>query len=363
MNDLTRFPALYSLLTGGMRPPEKKTPPCDRRGLPTNGLNAEEDLQDMVALNIARATVAPPPIHSISIDRPALAAVIAEGRLSVSPALAKRILLENNYERQRTVRPAHVAFLADAMRRGSFSPGSQIAFARVADKLVLTNGQHRLNAQMECAETVEYQVIIHNAATAGDVHRLYYRQDRGGRARSDAEVLASIGAADRFGLSSTLARSVFQAQPLIANKFVRQSMVNDPTLRNDDLRIQNCKPWWPLAATYQGLISPAPHTVRRRLTTSQALAVALVTLKYQPERAAMFWAGVSQDDGLRRDDPRKALLIDLGSREWTRKSSDGCAATSAAWNAFFEERPLKRIQVTADAAIRVVGTPFDGRRG
>jgi hypothetical protein len=343
------------------RPSEQETPPVGRRGSPTNGLNFSGDTQDMP--QVAEAVKAAAPITPfIPVDRAALDVEIKEGRLQITPAVARRILLENNYERQRKVRDAHVAFLADEMRRGSFSPGSQLAFARYAGKLILTNGQHRLNAQVESAETVEYQIIIHDAANAADIHRHYYRQDRGGRARSDSEVLASIGVAARYGLSTTMARSVFQAQPLIANKFVRPSMISDPTLRNDDLRIQNCKPWWPLAATYQGLISVAPASIRKRLTNSQALAVALLTLKYQPARAALFWAGIAQDDGLRRDDPRKALLIDLGSREWGRKSSDGSVSTSVAWNAFFEDRPLKLVKVYADYAIRIAGTPFDGRK-
>jgi hypothetical protein len=176
--------------------------------------------------------------------------------LVVTPALARRILVEYNYERQRAIRRPHVLFLADEMRRGNFTPGSQIAFAEHRGKLILTNGQHRLNAQIECQETVEYQVLVQPAANAADVNRLYYRQDRGGRSRTEAEVLLAVGVAQRYGLTATMARAVFQAQPMIANNFQRVSVHADPTLRNDDLRLEGCRSWWAMAATYGHMIEP-----------------------------------------------------------------------------------------------------------
>lgn len=303
----------------------------------------------------------PPPIIGAVAEMP-LESLVREGRVSVSPVLARRVLVSANYERQRPVSPSHVAFLADEMRRGSFLPGTQIAFARHAGKLVLVNGQHRLNAQIEADEDVEYQVVIHDAASDADVHRLYYRHDRGGRQRSDAQVLASVGVAEGHGITKTLARAVFQAMPLIANGFLRPNFAEEPSLRNDDLRLEMCKPWWGIAHTYEQLIAPAPRLVQKKLTSSQAVAVALVTLKHQPARASDFWCGIAKDDGLRRNDPRKALLIDLANREWSRRSSDGAVVTSLAWNAFYTGRPLSQIKIVNGASVRILGTPYDGRK-
>lgn len=287
---------------------------------------------------------------------------IREGRLVVTAQMARQILAENNYDRQRPVRAPHVAFLADEMRRGNFVPGSQIAFARLGGRLILVNGQHRMTAQVACNGTVEYQVLVQDASNMEDVSRYYYRQDRGQRVRSDAEVLAAVGVAQTYGLSATVARSVFQAVPLISNRFLRPSISEDPTLRNDDLRLEACRPWWEVAEAYQYIIKAAPRLVHKKLTSSQALAVGLVTLKHQPEKARLFWEGISKDDGLRRGDPRKALLIDFTNREWGRKSSDGAVVTSLAWNAFFTGRPLSLVKIVNGASVRILGTPYDGRR-
>jgi hypothetical protein len=327
-----------------------------------NATNTQGNIYMTISLLQRQAPRPAAPILDIEPAPDALDYRIQEGRLDVTPQLARLILAHANYERQRPVKAQHVAFLADEMRRGSFLPGTQIAFARMGRRLILVNGQHRLTAQNVSDESVQYQVVIHDVATADAVHALYYRHDRGGRARSEAEVLASVGVADQFGLKKTLARSVFQAQPLIANRFLRPSFNNDPTLRNDDLRLEACKPWWPVAAEYQAMIKDAPNAVYKRLVSSQAVAVALVTIKHQPERAALFWTGLAKDDGLRRNDPRKALLIDFGNREWGRKSSDGCVSTSIAWNAFYTGRPLTLVKIVNGAGVRIAGTPFDGRR-
>lgn len=358
---MSRMLALYEFLTGDS--PERKIPPLARRGLPDHGLNeTEKDSRNMsVAPLFAKTkTPLPPPV---AVDREALEVEIKEGRLTVTPALARRILVEFNYERQRAVRRPHVLFLADEMRRGNFVSGSQLAFASYRGKLILTNGQHRLNAQIESQETVEYQVLVQTAENVADVNRLYYRQDRGGRGRTDAEVLVSVAVAERYGMTATMARATFLAQPLIAKNFARPSIHDDPGLRNDDLRLDGCRPWWPIAATYGRIIAPSPRLVRRKLESVQGVAVGLVTLKYQPEKASDFWAGVANDDGLRRDDPRKALLIDLASREWSRGSLEGAVAIATAWNAWFADRPLKSVHIYTDASVRINGTPYDGRRG
>lgn len=300
------------------------------------------------------ALFAPPPAGPAALD-------ICEGRMSVTPAMARQMLAENNYDRQRPARAPHVAFLADEMRRGNFLGGSQIAFARLNGRLILVNGQHRMTAQVASNATVEYQVLIQDAHDAEDVSRYYYRQDRGQRVRSDSEVLAAVGVAQTYGLTATIARSVFQAAPLIENRFRRPSIHEDPTLRNDDLRLEACRPWWEVAEAYQYIIKAAPRLAFKKLVSSQALAVALVTLKHQPAKARAFWEGIAKDDGLHRGDARKALLIDFGNREWARNSSDGAIATSLAWNAYFADRTLSWIKF-GSGPVRIAGTPYDGRK-
>lgn len=287
---------------------------------------------------------------------------ITEGRVSISPQQAEIILSEMVYEGQRAVRATHVKALAAAMRRKVFSPGSQIAFARLGRQLLLINGQHRLHAVVEAGRSVEFQVLIVNCKTVEDVARHYYTFDRLTTARSDADVLNAVGVSERFCISQSLARGVWQAVPLIEHDFERVNYCHDPERRDDDRRLGLCAQWWEVAARLEAILELAPPPVRKRLLNSQAVAVAIVLLRDQPDEAREFLTGLCLDDGLRRDDPRKAFLIDIGGRQWRRQSLDGCLTMAYAWNAFFLRRPLKQLKVVQNGRFRLEGTAFDGRR-
>lgn len=287
---------------------------------------------------------------------------IQEGRLAVGPTLATQILADHNYGRQRSLRRGHVAELAALMRRKAFLPGSQIAFARVGKRLFLINGQHRLKAIVESGREVEFQVMIVDCRTVDDVARHYYTFDRLVTARSDADVLKAVGAPETHGISASMARGVWQAVPLIEHSFERVNYAHDPERRDDDRRLGLCAPWWGYAAELEAILQLAPSSVKKRLLNAQAVAVALVLLRDQPEEARAFLTGIAEDDGLRRDDPRKAFLIDLAGRQWRRQSLDGSLTMAYAWNAFFLRRPLSQLKVLQNSRFRLEGTAFDGRR-
>jgi hypothetical protein len=287
---------------------------------------------------------------------------IQEGRLRVGPSLASQILTDHNYERQRPLRPGHVAELAALMRRKAFLPGSQIAFARVGKRLFLINGQHRLSAVVESGREVEFQVMIVNCRNEEDVARHYYTFDRLVTARSDGDVIKAVRICETHGISHMMARGVWQAVPIIEHRFARIDYQNDPERRDDDRRLGMCEPWWGYAAELDAILRRAPSSVRQRLLSAQTVSVALVLLRDQPEGARAFLSGIAEDDGLRRDDPRKAFLIDMAARAWRRKSLDGSLTMAYAWNAYFLRRPLSQLRVLQNSRFRLEGTAFDGRR-
>jgi len=283
---------------------------------------------------------------------------LKEGRLNVTPVFAAHILDELNYEGQRGVSASHVAFLADHIRRGTFRPGTQIAFARFDGRLYLTNGQHRLHAVVESGRPVEFQVLIQEIDTKEQLAALYYTFDRGGRARSNADVLASVGIVDRFGIPKHVAARVWQAYPILVSNFENGSISKSPSARNDDVRISALEPWWPLAAEFYERIGAAPRWAIARLISAPAIAIGMATFKYQPGAAKAFWGELAEDNGLLKGDPRKTLLTDMAGRSWQRQSLEGCLVVAAAWNAFFEGRPLGHIKIHTNSRVRLAGTPI-----
>lgn len=291
--------------------------------------------------------------------------IIREGRLRIGPELAQRILSEALYKNQRKVYRHHVVLLADDMRRKRWTAGSQICFVLFHGRLYLVNGQHRLHAVIESGEEIEFQILIEAADDEAQLAAIYYRFDRKQRARTTAEVLNAAGVAERFGLSKTAAKATFEAAGLISNGFRRANYQQDPLkARSDDLRLDAARAWWEFGAEYDRLIEPADKVTKGKLFSSGVVAVALVTLKYQQERAVSFWGGLAEDDGLRSGDPRKTLRRDLLNRSLSSGSPITPVQVPAlAWNAFYAGRSLKIIKVYDEAAVRIAGTPFDGRRG
>lgn len=330
----------------------------------TTGLTAREGKSTgeiPLAISILSGRSQTPPVAYVAA-RP-LELIVREGRLTVTPELAQRILDEANYDRQRPVKAHHVTLLAEDMRRDRWTPGSQIAFAKVGERLQLINGQHRMHAVVESRRPIEFQILVAQAETETELHALYYRFDRRQRPRSTSEVLNALGIADKHGMSKTMTQAVFEAALVISNRFTRPNYQKDPvSVRSDDARLASASAWWETGKLYEDLIREAPPAIKGKLTNGSVVAVALVTLKYQPEIAAQFWRGLADNDGLRRSDPRHTLLTDLASRSMHGRGMVGAQAAALAWNAFFDRRPLKLIKVYEGHAVRVQGTPFDGRR-
>lgn len=299
----------------------------------------------------------------IDIAPPALEGVLREGRVAIGPDLSYRILNEANYPRQRRLAPGHVALLAETMRRGNWMPGGQIAFGVLGNRLFLVNGQHRLTAVFDAERECVFQVLLLPVTTEEELHQLYYRFDTEQRGRSLAEVLTAVGFADSHGLSARMARCVYDASLLITTGFQHAASFKDPiTTRSRDTRLEAAREWAPEAVRYERLLEPASVFFKNRLLNSQIAAVALYTLRYQPERAEEFWGGVGANDGLRKGDARHTLLRDLQGRDLRiSKALVGCQIASQAWNAFREGRETSFLRAYDVAAFKIAGTPFNGK--
>ena len=289
--------------------------------------------------------------------------VLKEGRFKVSATLAMRVLEELHFSGQRPVRPHRVEILKDIIRRKQWTP-SQIAFARLAGRLYLMNGQHRLTALVETGGSIEVQILIVEVENEDQLRALYHHFDVAVGVRSKAEILNSIGIADSYGLTKTGARAVYDAVALITNRFEPPNYQKDPVkARSVDRRLEAAQSWWPVMAKFEKLIVEAPPKVRKKLYAQGSAAVALVTLRYQPELAAQFWSGLAGNDGLAKGDPRNTLLVDMMTRQMNVGIITQAAITSAnAWNAWVAKKRITHLKVLATSKVRIAGTPFDGRR-
>lgn len=290
-----------------------------------------------------------------------------EGRVMFTPGLSQRTLAECPFSGQRPIMDGHVATLRLAMVKGHFTAGTQIHFARIGRRLYLVNGHHRLHAHSQTEEPLEFQVLITECNTEDEVARLYYRHDTVSRVRGLQDIVRASGVAIDVGISDTNARRAMAAVKVIVGRFSRamshQQEVKN--LREPDEILSASSPWWPYAKVYFSVTEGASREVGLCLSRQHIIAAGLMTLKYQPEKAAPFWSGMAADDGLRKGDPRKSALHFMMSRgignggcslAWS-----GVAGLSLCWNAWFRGEKLSLVRAAAVSDIVLLGTPV-GRR-
>lgn len=320
--------------------------PTKKGGAP---VSVRPDFQDVAMLNVVDPG-----------DRGKPEQIIVDGPRRVSASQMAMILRECSYERQRRISADHVSVLTDIMKRGAWVERGGIDFARLDGRLILVNGHHRGHAQVKSGRTLDWTICIHDCRSVGEVESLYYAFDTNVRKRTAEQILHGSGFAEEQGISAIMAKAVFSAVPFIAAKFSTSKSDQDfHTNRIMDRRLSVAASFTPQARAYEACVAGASGVVRRKLFNGGLAAVALVTLKHQPEKATVFWSGVAQNDGLRRGDPRHTLVSDLLTRGMNNGLAHAVYASPAlAWNAFYEGRQIKIVKVIDVPRVRIFGTPY-----
>lgn len=290
---------------------------------------------------------------------------IREGFQSLSPSDAAAILEHCSYDRQRRIDAMHSETLREMMQRGAWLEKSQIDFGRMPDgKLWLVNGHHRLTAQARSGRTLLWAIAVHDCKSVDDLRTLYYRYDTNVRKRTSENILQGVDFAGQHGLTKQVARSLFDAAPIIASGMSvgtrNPSLETALARRLTDQRMATAERFVAEASIYQACVDPAPASIKRKLLLPTITAVALVTIRHEPEIAAEFWSGVAENDGLRRGDARATLIQDLTARNGKSGSAHQFLVVAAkAWNAYHSGRLLKIIKVNAGHTTKISGTPYE----
>lgn len=306
------------------------------------------------AAPVALPAAAPVPTYDLDKIR----ASIREGRLMVGPNLAEAVLAHMNFPDQRVIMKFQVDRLAAMMLEGKWQPGSQIAFVRLPDgSMLLVNGQHRMRAVVQTRMPIECQVLVIPVADIAEARVVYYRFDTVQSLRTARQVARSIGLSEHLSIPKGYVAAALQVAPILASGLRNlQGSLRDPILATPDGQIAAIAPYWGEVKRYSEFTGDTDF-IRRKLKVTGTMAVALMTLKYQPEKAATFWSGVATDDGLGRRDPRKVLLRDWATRKEVTGNIAICVAARA-WNAWFEQREIQHIRATHLGDVSLLGTPI-----
>lgn len=301
---------------------------------------------------------------------PDMRSQIRHGDMHIGPKLAQWIFTNCFYpDQERRLKTGRITVLRHVanLRRGRWLTGSQITFCRLPHgHLVLVNGYHRISAIIEFGDAAKFNVQIVDAADEAELRSIFSLFDRrkDSRARSSEQSSNALNFDERLGISKTMSKALGPAIILIQNEYSpvkptdREKLVEYDAL--EDL-LELALTWKEEAQILDAIVKSSRGILRRKLLLGRVLAVALTTVRFQSERARVFWSNVARNDGLRKNTPEHTLVEWLTTYRLEANGIEGFLGASLAWNAFFTHRPLGVLKVGATSGINIAGTPIDHR--
>lgn len=299
----------------------------------------------------------------------------------VRPEQAKRWLKDRAYPRQRPLKEEHIKFLARQMLDGVFDGCDQhIHSCRCQGRYYIVNGCHTLSAIVLAAAIsehsghrlphVEVMVQTTHCETMNDVDRHYKHADIGvGRTMKD--VLRADDFYSRTQLSDSRVYKLQSAITILIRGFGPRTTKTSLYERSKDKKIELAGQWLPYAEAFFKLNPTTKGPCKSKsMNLLPVIAVGIVTVKHQPEKATDFWPKVADDSNLPGTDPRKKLheylyMVALGHSQSGRRKYNNehvSRAIAQAWNHFFHGESLSRISVSdTTKPIKLDGTPLTGK--
>lgn len=239
----------------------------------------------------------------------------------ISPLIAKKILKELNYSRQRSITIVKVKQLVSAMAAELFEPStSTINFCVDIDgRPTLMDGQHRLSAMVEADKGYIMPLMI----TKGDPNYVYPKTDRG-RPRSIQDGIRSSQIDKKIGLSFSATNRIATAVKLIEGGYFVTSSPKKTFYINEDTLFEIMEEKYiPAAHRMYEILDHLELTKKLvgRLPCSLILTLYTYFSKNEWGKVDEFIYGCSSNIGLLKGDPRRLVYVMYANSSRDRKSS------------------------------------------
>lgn len=264
-----------------------------------------------------------------------------------TPPTAEQYLAKYKYQGQRKLRRDHVLFLAAEMKAGHFKPTAHVALAMTPKGQYLINGQHTLAAMVESDSTYNLTVITYIVSSDEEIADLYTHYDIG-RGRTPSDMYTAYGIQNEFPWGMHTFNHYGYALNLIERKFAARRRHR----HNRTKMLEMMREWKELGLKYIGVVGEYNPMLDRKLLSAPCFSIGLMTMKYQPALATLFWQQVTSGDA----DPkvpsrvlRDSLMGTTLTSGFRRASSakiicqeEALQMVAACWNAFYLGKQIVR---------------------
>ena len=194
------------------------------------------------------------------------------------------------------------------MERGRFIVGTPIHFGVLNGHRKLVNGQHTLHAIARSGIPIRLTVLATPVEDEDELGQLYGRHDRG-RGRTPSDAFLGMNLAGKLDLSTFEVNALGPAIKYVTTEFrnVRKNS-NEEVATSLDFLAERMNEWSVFAGLYFEQVREGGVGLKGAFRRAPVVAVGVITMRYQRERAIDFWSAAAANDGLHKLDPRQALV-------------------------------------------------------
>lgn len=290
---------------------------------------------------------------------------VTSENVCIAPEAAYEILANCQFPNQRPASKTLVSEYAGLMRCGDWVPGSTLVFGEVREKGIryLLNGGHRLSAVFESGRSIEFQEKTYSFTADEDymefMKAVYANEDVGKR-RSSANIAAAYELSDLVNAPPNLMPRFMAAIRYIVTDFE----VNKQNVRVSPQRIAKAvEEWTPEINKFYGLLAEQGASARKnKMYNAGVLALALYTLRHQPEKASALWSDIAAEVTVKGTTAR--TLNDFIEKRTVMMTNRIVYFRKLAhcWNQYFLGKDITMITIRPETKLEILGTPFSEKK-
>tara|TARA_Y100000310_G_scaffold345442_1_gene465070 strand:+ start:6695 stop:7591 length:897 start_codon:yes stop_codon:yes gene_type:complete len=265
--------------------------------------------------------------------------LVSAEHVTFTPELASQILEEIPFERQRNIKPQHINRYVDDMRDNKWNSESVIKFHKIDNRLILLDGQNRLNACIKSGCNFDAIKLVFNSCSENYTNESYSVTDTGAN-RSLRDYIRANQVNKRYGLFEIDTEALISAVHFINSGFKHYTSI-PASYRS---KVNSSEKWVPFASKYFDIVANGHSSMRHILRRRSLVAVALHCFRDAEEKAVKFFTPFANRSViLTTNDPRYTLLnkMCLADREL---ADVDCRIVGRCWNAFVINRTLVELK-------------------
>lgn len=232
---------------------------------------------------------------------------VSAGAQNVTKEQAIIWLAECVYPHQRPRSESWTQVLAGMMNRGVFRASTDIAFADFQGKRFLVNGNHTLHAVLRADAPQDLLIVRMVCTTMQEVNEIYMRYDAG-RLRNYHNIYRAMELTQTLQMTRTQVGELGASVGFLAAGFSKRGIISE-MLKDGTLKANMMAAWSPEAHLFYDALAGCPSEYKSLLATRSVMSLGLVTLRFQEEKARIFWEETSHpEEALDRNAPSSRLM-------------------------------------------------------